>query len=120
MNLKIVFVNHSIANNFGDWIEINEEMKRYPYLLKETIDHEYGHTQTSGFTWHDFKHDLAIKPKTILYLLYFNLRHPSSWLQYVPMKLRKGKIYLDVNMIVLTSSLTIAMFLYKYRHLLFS
>ncbi len=58
LKMKIIEVNHSIANRFDGYIEINENLKNYPKLYKPILEHELAHTNKT-FTWHDFKLDFV-------------------------------------------------------------
>jgi hypothetical protein len=112
MKPKIIYTNSGIASNYGEWIEINDKIKSYPYLHKEILKHELGHTNKKGFSWYDLKHDFFAKPKMILWIYYFCIRHPSALSQYIPINLRKGKVYYDFNLILTYSILLIFILIY--------
>jgi hypothetical protein len=102
--VKINYVSHSIANNFGEVIEINKHLLKYPELHKTILEHELGHTDVAGFTKHDFKHDVQEINVDQFQLLKFMVLHPKSFMQFLPFYYSKtwGFIY-DINRIVIYS-----------------
>lgn len=101
-NLPIIEVNHGIANNFGTYIEINKNLKKYPHLLKPILEHENAHTNKS-ISVQDFKLDFLM-PQAIHYkeLFKFMIKHPMSLTQLVPFywTRKKGFVY-DINLMVM-------------------
>jgi hypothetical protein len=98
--MKVDFVNHSIGNNYGDLIELNEGLKTYPRLLKQVLNHELGHTK-EGFK-KNFLHDLTENKVSNKELLSFMLHYPKSLYQFRPFFWHKkyGFVY-DVNLIII-------------------
>lgn len=98
--LQVIEIDHSIANNFGTYIEINKDLKQYPKLYNAILIHEKKHLG-GGFTLHDLKLDLneRIDNKE---MLKFIVTHPRSLFQFVPFyySRKKGFVY-DANLIIL-------------------
>ena len=98
--MKIEYVNHSIGNNYGDEIELNEALKKYPKLHQQILNHELGHTKT-GFK-KNFLHDITEDKIRNKELLSFMLHNPKSFYQFRPFFWHKkyGFVY-DVNLIII-------------------
>ena len=100
--MEIRYINHSIANRFSDYIEINHHLKDYPKLLEPILQHELSHTN-KDFSWQDFKLDFFSTNDIDSWEMFkFIIKHPSSWLQLSPViySKKKGFIY-DINLIIL-------------------
>jgi hypothetical protein len=99
--MKIEYVNHSIANNFGDVIEMNHHLIDYPDLHKAILDHELGHTKNPKFNSTDFAHDMKPTKVNQLRLLKFMILHPASFTQLLPFYYsKKWGITYDMNLIM--------------------
>lgn len=118
--VEIKEVDYGIANNFGDYIEINKNLKEdYPELYKQILEHELSHTDKKGFNAEDLMVDLGQKINT-LQLIKFMARHPKSLYQFRPIYKQDGYWIYDINMI-LTWCLTfclIALVVYAINWLL--
>lgn len=100
--IDVEYINHSIGINFGDVIQLNKNLKKYPYLHNKVLKHEVEHTSNPRFTWYDFKHDyLTFDIRFGFLLILFCLWHPLALLQYFPLRYRKKTIFYDANLIVL-------------------
>jgi hypothetical protein len=100
--MKIIEVNHGIANNFGSHIEVNKHLKEYPELFNSVLKHELSHTDKK-FSLHDFKLDFTHDSKISNFqMLKFILKHPASLTQLLPIYYtpKKGFVY-DINLIVM-------------------
>jgi len=97
--MKIRYVDYGVANNFGDYIEINKELKKYPKLYNTILEHERSHTK-KPFSLQDLKLDLFNKTPTLT-LLKFCFKNPSTWIQFLPIYYKKGKIIYDINLILI-------------------
>ena len=95
---KIVLVDYGLANNFGDRIEINKDLKRYPKLYNYVLKHELSHTD-KDFSMQDIKNDLKINIPISLKLLSFIIRRPKIWYEFLPIYKRKNKLIYDINLI---------------------
>ena len=102
VTMKIVEVNHSIANRFKGYIEVNKNLKKYPKLFKGVIEHEMSHTD-EAFTWKDFKLDFTSDSKVNNWeLMKFMLKHPRSFSQLLPVLYsKKTGIVIDINLMVM-------------------
>ena len=100
--MEIIEVNHSIANRFSDYIEINKNLRKYPELLEPILKHEKAHTNK---TWslHDFKLDFFSNSKVNSFsLMKFMFKHPRSFLQLSPILYSKKKGFIiDFNILTM-------------------
>ena len=102
--MEIREVNHSIANRFDGYIEINKNLKKYPKLLEPILKHELAHTNKT-FTWYDFKLDFVSNTNVnYLDLFKFMLKYPRSFLQLSPILIVKRKLIVDINLFIIYSS----------------
>lgn len=97
--IPIKFVDWGIANNFGDCIEVNKELKNYPKLCNYVIKHELKHTNKL-FSFYDLKHEFKFNIKMILQLFIFTLRRPKTWKEFLPAYMHDKKIIFDINMFI--------------------
>jgi hypothetical protein len=98
--MEIRYVNHSIANNFGEYIEVNENLKQFPELHRAILAHELEHTNTKGFTKKDLLLDLQRPTVSYKELLIFMIRNPRSFKQLLPFYKSGDNIIYDINMII--------------------
>lgn len=98
--MEINYVSHGIANNFGDYIEINENLKKYPSLHDAILRHELKHTEQKGFTKKDFLIDFGESEVNTMELFGFILKHPKSIFQLSPIYFSRKKIFFDINMML--------------------
>ncbi len=100
--IKIRYVNHSVANRFNNLIEINKHLRNYPKLLEPILEHELSHTN-KAFTSYDLKLDFLSKNKlNYFYLMKFMFRHPLSFLQLSPILYsRKKGFIIDYNLLIM-------------------
>ena len=93
---EIIYTKKGLANNFGNWIEINEKLKRpgNRELLELVLKHELSHTDKT--TIKDLLMDLKPqkKPKSFWK---FILKNPDTWYQFLPFYKSSvtGKVYVD-------------------------
>lgn len=99
---NIEYVDYSLANNFGDTIELNKNLLKYPDLHNSILEHELGHTNVPGFTITDFNHDLKPQKVNQLHLLKFMVLHPKSFVQLLPIyhTKKRGWVY-DINLSII-------------------
>jgi hypothetical protein len=107
--MEIRYVDYGLANNFGDYIEINKNLKGYPELHDAILKHETSHTSTPGFTKEDFLLDLAPSKVNYWKLFKFMVIYPKTFLQFAPCYFQKieGKrtfVY-DINLLITWSVL---------------
>ena len=109
--MKIEYVESGIGNNFGEVIELNVNLKKYPELHDEILKHELLHTD-KGFTWYDFKHDITESSVDSLDILKFMIKYPKSFTQLLPIYFSKkhGFVY-DINLIIIYCSFFVLFFL---------
>ena len=102
--IPIVYVNHGIANRFKDRIEINKNLKKYPELYKQVLEHEFSHTNRN-FSFKDLFIDVGIPSNNIKQLIMFMITNPRSFSQIFPFYISNKKIVYDINMIIIYSFL---------------
>jgi hypothetical protein len=100
--MEIRYVSYALANNFGDYIEINENLKRYPELHDEILKHELSHTDKKGFSKEDFLLDLAPSRVNYWKLFKFMCMYPRTFYQFLPFYYQKNKntFFYDINLII--------------------
>lgn len=103
--MKIEYVDHSLGNNYGDLIELNENLKQYPKLHHQILSHELKHTKKT-FTKKDLILDLTDSPVDKKELLIFMIKNPKSFYQFLPFYwTRKHGFVMDINLIIIYSVL---------------
>ena len=100
--MKVIEVNHSIANRFDGYIEMNKHLKKYPKLYEPILEHELSHTD-KPFTWGDFKLDFLSNSRVNQWsLMKFMFKHPASFLQLSPFLYSKKKGFIiDINILLM-------------------
>ena len=100
LKIPIIDVNHGIANRFSDCIEVNKHLHNYPKLYYPIIRHELEHTNKSGFSMKDFKHDINAEHSVDrIQLLKFMFKHPKSFTQILPIYYnKKRRFVVDINL----------------------
>ncbi|MHA1201362.1 MAG: hypothetical protein ACTSQ4_02420 [Candidatus Heimdallarchaeaceae archaeon] len=99
-NLPIVYVKSGIANTFDDRIEINENLPKYPKLMKSILGHELQHTD-KFWSWQDFKLDFFSKGVDPFTLIGFMKNHPKATFQFLPFYWQNKRFIYDINMILM-------------------
>lgn len=100
--IEIRETEYGIANNYGSYIEINENLKDYPDLLRPVLEHELSHTN-KAFSWEDFKLDFIDTTHTNRWqMVKFMFKHPKTFTQLLPIywTRKKGFVY-DLNLMVM-------------------
>lgn len=86
----IIYVPHGIGTTYADRIELNINLKKYPYLRYAVLQHELGHSQDGQYhfkdTWHDFK---SLFQKYNWELIPFMFKHPGAMKQFNPLSWNK-------------------------------
>jgi hypothetical protein len=98
--MEIREVSYGIANNFGDYIEVNKNLKEYPLLYRQVMAHEYSHTNEKGFTKEDFMLDYGTSNVHYGKLLVFIIRHPKALVQFLPFYITRKRFVYDINLII--------------------
>lgn len=93
---KVLYSNKGVANNFGNYIEINKALKNNKTLRDYVVKHELGHKEEFDLI-HEFKFDYKIMP----FLLMFVIQHPSTWYDILPIQKRGKNIFYDLNLLIL-------------------
>jgi len=85
-----------VSGNGVGWIEINRNLKKYPYAYSKTLEHEISHSKSNGVfdIWLEIKQFIDLK--LIKQLFLFTITHPKSWNQFSPIsKTIKGNYSLN-------------------------
>jgi len=82
--VEIKYVKWGLANNFGDTIELNKHLPKYPNLHYRILQHELHHDFKKKTTWKDLKHDIKSFATYDKERLIFFTTHPSAWVQLFP------------------------------------
>jgi hypothetical protein len=99
--MRVVYVDHSIGNNFGNRIELNKDLKKYPELHNYVLTHELGHTNNQKWNITDLKHDMNGDFGMGWELMRFCFRHPRAFWQFSPATRSNGVLHWDLNLILL-------------------
>ncbi len=96
--MEIKYVDGGLANNFGTYLEINKNLKKYPKLLNHLLIHELDHTDKT-FTMEDIYLDLTASHNINQFdLMLFMVKHPKSFSQLLPFYYSKSKGWVyDIN-----------------------
>jgi len=95
---KIILTDWGIANNYGDFIEINRNLLKYPSLVNPIMKHELLHSDKT-FSIYDLKHDLFNDGIDNLELIKFMIKHPKTLTQLLPICWTKKKGFvIDINL----------------------
>lgn len=100
--LKIRLTDWGVANNFGDYIEMNRDLKKYPKLYKKILRHELSHSNDGKYRFKDFNADFLQRQNIKRWDLYsFMLKRPKTWIQFLPFYYQpsKGFVY-DISRIL--------------------
>jgi hypothetical protein len=103
--MEIRYVDSGLANNFGDYIELNKYLKFYPELHDTILKHELSHTNNKGFTKEDFLLDFSPSKVNYWKLFKFMCMCPKSFLQFAPFYKQGKTIVYDINMIIAWSAI---------------
>jgi hypothetical protein len=107
--MEVRYVPYAIANNFGTHIELNQNLKKWPDLHDAILEHELSHTNKEGFTKEDLIVDLKPTKVNNWRMFKFIINNPKSLLQFMPVYLKEGTIFYDLNMIVIWGIMFLAM-----------
>lgn len=112
-DIPIIYKKWGLANNFNTYIEINEDLKKYPQLLEYVINHEKGHKESDDLP-HEFNFVKPLNPinnkksVNILYGLWMNIKlmgftiiHPRTWIDLLPIQYKNKEWIYDKNLSIL-------------------
>lgn len=99
--MKVVYSPFGLANRYDDFIEININLRKDKLLRDYAVKHELGHQ--SKF---DLKHEFDVRVP-FFKLTWFIVKHPSTWLDFLPLQFRKGVFVYDLNLILLYGLLVV-------------
>lgn len=94
-NLKIKYCDWGIANFYGTHVEINRGLSKDKRLRDYVVKHELGHKDEF-----DLGHEFDFNPM-LPRLAKFVLLHPKTWIDFLPIQLKKGNIIFDLNLTLL-------------------
>jgi hypothetical protein len=94
--LKLELVTYGIAFRLNNTIVMNQALFKYPEYCYSVFDHELRHS--GKFDTKDLMMDIG--EGSLLKNLSFAIRNPSAFTQFLPISLYKGKILVDVNLMI--------------------
>lgn len=97
--LPIEYVEDGIANNYGDHIELNEHLKEFPELHQAILFHEQSHTQKI-FSKEDLVLDLSPSKINYKQLIFFMIRYPRTFKQFLPFYKKGNTFFYDINLMI--------------------
>ena len=99
--IPVTYRKYGIADNFGDHIELNENLKKYPELHHAILNHELSHSDKK-FSKSDLMLDLSESKVSTWGMIQFIVQNPRSLTQFLPIYWTKdyGLVY-DLNLILI-------------------
>ena len=94
--MKVKYCKYGLSNYYPDHIEINQHLKKHKTLRNIIIKHELGHSERF-----DVKHDFDI-PLGLM-VIPFIIKHPSTWIDFLPIQRKDNEWVYDLNIIILYS-----------------
>lgn len=104
--IQVFYTNKGLGNFYGNYIEINKQLKYNKPLRDYVIKHELGHKKEFDIL-HEFNIDWKIMPS----LFWFVIKTPSTWIDFSPLYWRKKEIVYDLNLIILYSFIIIGIYI---------
>jgi len=87
--MDVISTDWGIAYRYGNTIEINPILKKYPKIYEKVLEHEIGHTSNKPI---DFMHDLKNKSIGFLDSMKLLIKHPKMAIQsMMPIWYHKGE-----------------------------
>lgn len=93
---KVIYTEWGLANWYDDRIELNKNLKKYPYLHSKILVHENKHK--SNF---DLLHEINFDPVYLSHLVLFCIKHPKTWIDFSPIWFKENTLIYDKNKITL-------------------
>lgn len=96
VGMDLELVDYGIASRFDNIIVMNKHLPKYKDFCLGVFKHELRHgTKLS-------KNDalMDITEGSLLTNLAFCFRHPSGFVQFMPIGVYKGKIFFDINLFI--------------------
>ncbi len=92
--ISVKYINYGIACRIGNRIYINQKLMKYPKLYEKILQHELDHS--SGYDRNDVLMDLHNKHLFDIKDQYYSfiLKHPSSWIEFLPGWFYEGRFVL--------------------------
>ena len=102
--IKIIYKHSGLANFFGNYIKLNSKLKqkKYKKLKDYILKHELSHSKSFDLG-HEFNIDYKIMPSLILFVI----KNPETWIDLLPIQIKKDKIIYDFNLMILYGLLII-------------
>lgn len=105
MKKEIKYTKWGLANSYSDHIELNEAFKKHPKLHDYVLRHEEGHKEEF-----DLLHEFDWTLKDNLKMLWFCLKHPRTWVDFLPIRIIKRKIVYDLNLMIIYGIISVLLF----------
>ena len=98
--MQVQYVKWGIANKFDDHIELNENLRLYPELHSQILQHELSHTDKKGLNKDDFLLDIGPSKVNYWKLFKFMCLYPRTFLQFAPFYYQKKAFVYDINLCI--------------------
>jgi len=120
--MEVREIEWGLSYHYGDYVEVNRNLKKYPELYNFIMEHEHKHSNSRGFTINDLLFDIEESfrwnnLKMVFKTWIFMLKYPKSLFQFIPFGLKEKKIVVDINRIIIYGifSLFITALVYMWR-----
>lgn len=88
-NADFVWIDWGMAYTDGNKIYLNRALKKDGNVLQKIVEHEYKHINGQELVDWKERFDLDI--------FLFQLKHPKTWVQELPVWIREGKVSIDLT-----------------------
>lgn len=113
--LKVRYVKHGLANFFGEYIEINKNLKYNKRLRDYVVKHELKHSPDFDLGYEMSETiKLFVNPSLTFSLIVFYLKNPTTWTDLLPIQIRNNKLIYDLNLIILYAFIALAILSLKF------
>ncbi len=102
IKMQVKEINYGVAFYSDRGIEVNKNLKKYPWLYDEVIKHEIEHSESKSDLydlWIDFKDMFYIKKRFMI--IGFSIRHPRALIADSPFYFDNGEIKYNLFNIIL-------------------
>jgi hypothetical protein len=94
--MNIRYSPWGLANNYGDYVELNENLIKYPRLHDYVLKHELSHSKKF-----DLQKEFKMNAKYVIVLFLFCLKYPKTLRDLLPIQRKDNKWVYDLNLLIL-------------------
>jgi len=120
--MEIREIEYGVAYHYGNYIEVNKNLKKYPDLYKFIMEHELNHKELRRFNISDLLWDIEESfswknMKMVFKTWAFMFKYPKSLFQLIPFGIKEKKLVIDINRIIVYGlySLVIILLIIMWR-----